>query len=192
MEWKSPLYVNFIDHEKAFDSVDREPLWKLLRHYGVPQKLVFLIRNTYQGMTCRVAHDGQTSDSFEVKTGVRQGCLLPPFLVLLVIDWTTKTITSGRNNGIQWTLLTQLDFADNLALLSHNRNQMQDKTTRLAKTSADVGLKINLKKTELIKINITAQTPITVNGEAIREVEAFTYLGSVVDGLGGSDCNWQS
>ena len=38
-EWRTPLYVNFLDYEKAFDSVDRTTLWKLLRHYGVPEKL---------------------------------------------------------------------------------------------------------------------------------------------------------
>jgi len=101
-----------------------------------------------------------------------------------------KTITSGRNNGIQWTLLTQLDFADDLALLSHNRNQMQNKLAW--PRHQQIGLKINLKKTELIKINTTAQTPITVNGEAIKEVESFTYLGSVVGGLGGFDCDIKS
>ncbi|XP_061171868.1 uncharacterized protein LOC133181367 [Saccostrea echinata] len=101
-----------------------------------------------------------------------------------------RTTTSGRNNGIQWTLLTQLDdldFADDLALLSHNHSRMQDKTTRLATTSAGTGLKINLKKTELMKINTTAQTPVTVGGEPIKEVESFIYLGSVVDRQGGTD-----
>ncbi|KAJ3604479.1 hypothetical protein NHX12_029219 [Muraenolepis orangiensis] len=43
LEWNSPLYINFIDYEKAFDSVDREILWKLLRHDGVPKKLISLI-----------------------------------------------------------------------------------------------------------------------------------------------------
>ncbi|XP_062615530.1 uncharacterized protein LOC134277230 [Saccostrea cucullata] len=68
LEWKSSLYVNFIYYEKAIDSVDRETLWKILRHCGVPEKLVPLIRNTNQGMICRVAHAGQMSGSFEVKT----------------------------------------------------------------------------------------------------------------------------
>jgi hypothetical protein len=71
------------------------------------------------------------------------------------------TVTTGRCNDIQWTLLTQLDdldFADDLALLSHNHKQMQDKTTRLATTSTGSGLKINLKKTELMKINTTPLT----------------------------------
>nr|KAG5710647.1 hypothetical protein BaRGS_035049 [Batillaria attramentaria] len=64
---------------------------------------------------------------------------------------------------------------------------MQDKTTRLEATSAGTGLKINRKKTELMKINTTANTPVTVGGEPIREVESFVYLGSVVDGQGGTD-----
>nr|KAG5704999.1 hypothetical protein BaRGS_022841 [Batillaria attramentaria] len=56
LEWNSPLYINFIDYEKAFDSVDREALWKLLRHYGVPGKIISLIQCTYQDMSCRIAH----------------------------------------------------------------------------------------------------------------------------------------
>jgi hypothetical protein len=50
MEWNSPLYINFVDYEKAFDSLDRQTLWKLLRHYGVHQKFVSLIQNSYEGM----------------------------------------------------------------------------------------------------------------------------------------------
>ncbi|RXN14088.1 endonuclease-reverse transcriptase [Labeo rohita] len=189
LEWNSPLY-NFIDYEKAFDSVDRQTLWKLLRHYGVPKKFISLIKCTYQDMTCRVAHAGQMSDSFEVRTGVRQGCLLSPFLFLLVIDWIMKMTTAGRKNGIQWTPWTQLedlDFADDLALLSHNHNQMQDKTTRPATTSARTGLVINRRETELMKINTTVSTPVTVGGEPIQEVESFVYLGSIVDTQGGTD-----
>ena len=168
LEWNFPLYINFIDYEKAFDSVGRETMWKLLRHYGVPKKIISLIRCTYQDMSCKTAHAGQLSKTFELKTGVRQGCLLSPFLFLLVIDWIMKTTTTGRNNGIQWTLWTQLDdldVADDLALLSHNHSQMQDKTTLLETTSAETGLKINRKKTELMKMNTTANAPVTVGGE---------------------------
>lgn len=112
--------------------------------------------------------------------------MLSPFLFPLVIDWIMRTTTNGRNNGIQWTLWTQLDdldFAD-LALLSHNHSPMQDKTTSLAETSARTGLKINKSKTKLMKLNTTVQTPVTVSGEPIREVDSFVYLGSVVDSQG--------
>ena len=93
MEWDSSLYINFVDYEKAFDSLDRDTLWKLLQHYGIPNKLISLIRNSYEDMACRVIHAGQLTDSFMVKTGVRQGCLLSPFLFLLAIDWIMKKTT---------------------------------------------------------------------------------------------------
>ncbi|VDO91768.1 unnamed protein product [Schistosoma margrebowiei] len=91
VEWNSSLYINFNDYEKAFDSVDRRTLWKLLRHYGVPEKIVNIIRNSYDRLQCKVVHGGQLTDAFQVRTGVRQGCLLFPFFFLLVVDWIVKT-----------------------------------------------------------------------------------------------------
>ena len=72
IEWNSSLYVNFVDYEKAFDSLDRETLWKILRHYGGLMKLVNMIKNSYERMSCRVTHDGQLTKNFEIRT-VRQG-----------------------------------------------------------------------------------------------------------------------
>ena len=69
-----------------------------------------------------------------VKTGVRQGNLLSPFLFLLSLDWIMKKTTENRRNGIQWTRWSQLedvDFADDLALLSHNHKQKQEITELL-------------------------------------------------------------
>ena len=192
LEWNSPLYINFIDYEKAFDSVDRETLWKLLRHNGIPAKMVNLIRNSYGGMSCRVIHGGQLTDSFQVRTGVRQGCLLSPFLFLLAIDWIMKTSTSERRNGIQWTLWSQLDdldFADDLALLSHSKQQMQEKTNVVAATSSQVGLNIHEDKTKIVKTNSTSTEPVTLNGSPLEEVQSFTYLGSVIDQQGGTDAD---
>ena len=73
-------------------------------------------------MSNRVIHDGKTSESFNVLTGVRQACLLSPFLFLLAIDWVMHETTINKRNGIQWSISSQLDdldFADYLALLSH-------------------------------------------------------------------------
>ena len=192
LEWNSPLYVNFVDYEKAFDSLDRQTLWRLLRHYGVPQKIVDIIRNSYEGMTCRVVHGQQITDAFQVKTGVRQGCLLSPFLFLLAIDWVMKTSTHQRRNGIQWTLwdqLDDLDFADDLALLSHTQQQMQEKTSDVATTSACIGLSIHKGKSKVLKVNATSTTPIMLDEEALEEVESFVYLGSTVDIQGGTDAD---
>ena len=101
-----------------------------------------------------------------------------------------KITTIGWNNRIQWTLRTQLDdldFADDPALLSHNYSQTQDKTTLLETTSVGTGLKIDRKKTELTKMNTSANAPVTVDGEPIREVEFFVYLKSVFGQQGGTD-----
>ena len=72
LEWTSPLYINFVEYEKAFDSVDRQTLWKLLGHYEIPEKITNIIRNSYERMTCRVVHGRQLTNAFEVRTGVRQ------------------------------------------------------------------------------------------------------------------------
>jgi hypothetical protein len=76
LEWNSTLYIDFLNYEKAFDSVDRWPLWKLLRHYKVPGKFTSIIKNSYEGLICRVVHGNQFTDAFLVKTGVKQGCLM--------------------------------------------------------------------------------------------------------------------
>lgn len=86
LKWNASLYVKFLDDEKAFDSVDWEMLWKLLRHDGVSAKLTNMIGNSYEGLTCRVLHRHQLTDIFQVRTGVRKGCLLSPFLFLLAIN----------------------------------------------------------------------------------------------------------
>ncbi|GFR70251.1 retrovirus-related Pol polyprotein from type-1 retrotransposable element R2, partial [Elysia marginata] len=152
LEWSSPLIVNFLDSEKAFDSIDRELLSKIMRNYGIPEKIVSLVRKMYDGTCCRIVHDGQLTDRFNIRTGVRQGCLLSPFLFILAIDWLIGETTTGVKNGMQWTLWTQLedlDFADDLALLSHSQTQMQAKTTALSKLSESIGLRIHPAKSKV-------------------------------------------
>ena len=102
-----------------------------MRHYGIADKIINIIKTSYEGMTCRVVHGGQLTDAFHDRTDVRQGCLMSPFLFPHAIDWIMRTSTEGRRNGIQWSLwgqLDDLDFADDLALLSHTQQQIQDKT----------------------------------------------------------------
>ena len=100
-------------------------------------------------MQSRILHDGQLTDPFDITTGVRQGCLLSPFLFLLAVDWIMKQTTNNKRNGIQWTLMEQLDdldYADDIALLSHNHQQMEEKLSCLEERAAETGLIISTKK----------------------------------------------
>ena len=189
VEWQSPLYVNFIDYRKAFDMVDRPTIWKILRHYGLPAKIINIIRSMYEGTICQVIHNSDLSPSFAVTTGVRQGCLLSPTIFLLVIDWIMKTITATPR-GIQWTVtkkLEDLDFADDIALLSHSFQHIQQKTDILRNTAKSTGLDINVQKTKCLRVNAAQNSPIMLDGEPVENVSKFTYLGSILSETGGSD-----
>jgi hypothetical protein len=71
-EWNGSLYVVFVDFEKAFDSLHRASMWRILRHYGIPEKLVNVIRSLYENFECRVIHNNQLTEPFKVQTGVKQ------------------------------------------------------------------------------------------------------------------------
>ncbi|VDO65360.1 unnamed protein product [Schistosoma margrebowiei] len=100
--------------------------------------------------------------------------------------------TSEVKHGIQWTArmqLDDLDFADDLVLLSHTQQQMQDKTTSVAAASAAVGLNIHKGKSKVLRYNTACNIPITIDGEDLEDVKTFTYLGSIIDEHGGSDAD---
>lgn len=113
-EWQRQLYIHFVDFEKAFDSIHREGLWNILRMNGIPQHIVALIKTFYTNFRCRV---GNSSLSFQVKTGVKQGCVISALLFNIIIDWVMRHTTEEKARGIRWTLfaaLEDLDFADEL------------------------------------------------------------------------------
>ena len=85
-EWNSPLYIMLIDFEKAFESSHRPSLSKILRHYGIPQKLVNIIQSLYDSFECKVIHNGLLTDPFKINTGVKQGCIISPIIFSLAID----------------------------------------------------------------------------------------------------------
>ena len=190
IEWQSSLFVTFVDFEKAFDSLDREVMWKLMEHYGIPPKFVSLIKQLYENSTCRVIHNGKLTNSFQVRTGVKQGCLLSPFIFLMAIDWIMKTSTENSKTGICWTFkehLEDLDYADDIGLLSHRYQDAQNKLNRVSIEAGKIGLKINVNKTEVMKINNKQTTPIQLEGNSIKVTDKFSYLGSIVSETGGTD-----
>ena len=188
-EWNTELYANFIDFEKAFDSIHRESLWKILRHYGIPKKIVDIIKMLYSDFSAKVICGNELTDTFKVNTGVKQGCVLSPFLFLLGIDWIMKRTTEGPKKGIRFTLfrcLEDLDFADDIVLLAHRHTDMQAKTTTLSEEASSIGLKVSQKKTKHIRVKAKSNQPIKVYQDDVEDVEDFTYLGSRISKGGDS------
>ena len=86
-KWNAPLCIGFIYFKKAFDSIHHETLWKILRHYELPQKIVGIISFLYKSFECSVLMDSPQTDYFPVKSGVRQGCILLPILFNITLDY---------------------------------------------------------------------------------------------------------
>ena len=72
------IYIYFIDYSKAFDCVDHNKLWKILKEMGIPDHMTCLLRNLYAGQEATVRTGHGTTDWFQIGKGVRQGCLLSP------------------------------------------------------------------------------------------------------------------
>ena len=112
------------------------------------------------------------------------------FLFLLVIDWVMRKTLREGNIGIRWRFtekLDDLDFADDLALLSSTRRQLQLKNERLSNARKGTGLKINITKTKVMRFNAASEEGVIVNGEELEDVDSFVYLGAKVSTAGGAD-----
>ena len=79
-EFQKNYYFCFIDYANAFDCVDHNKLWKILKEMGIPDHLTCLLRNRYAGQEATVRTEHGTTDWFQTGKGVCQGCLLSPFL----------------------------------------------------------------------------------------------------------------
>ena len=195
LEWNAILYVCFVDYEKAFASEHRETLWKIMASYGIPRKLVKMVKAMYTGNQCAVVDSSGQTDWFTVASGVKQGCNMSGFLFLLVMEWIMRVTVEGSNTGIRWKMcskLDDLDFADDIAIISSTREQIQQKVRSLSTNSKGIGLKINAEKTKLLRLNTSNTEKVQVDGQDIKEVESFVYLGANVSNEGGTEDDIQA
>lgn len=188
-EWNAPLFITFVDFERAFDTIDRSAIWTALTQKGIPSKLVRIIKALYSDAETSILHNGCLSSPLRIEVGVKQGCPLSPVLFNTVLDEVMKkAITTPR--GINWvndTHLEDLDYADDIALISHTHDDMQAKLDSLAQHAGQVGLKINAGKTKSMRLNTTNRNYLVVNNVVLEEVTTFKYLGSIMTITGGAD-----
>ena len=107
------MYLCFVDLIKEYDLVDRAALIAVLRSYGIPNQLVNLVGELYTGTKCCVRTAEGTSEAFEAKTGVRQGCLLSSLLFNCFLDRIVKEVMSVFgvfHRGMAVPVLSRQDF----------------------------------------------------------------------------------
>ena len=104
IEQDRPLYMVFVDFSKAFDIVGRTGLWQLLKKYGCPEKFTTMIEALHTGMMANVSVGGEDSESFRVKNGIKQGCVLAPTLFSIFLSGSNARRCFPRHGG--WRLHT--------------------------------------------------------------------------------------
>ena len=136
--------MNFVDFKKAFDSVHRETLWKIAVHYGIPKKIIDIMKQLYKNTEISILNGSIQTDWIKIISGVKQGCNMSGFLFLLLLDWVMHKCVHGRSTGIRWNFMNRLEdleFADNISLVSSKFEDMQKKTNKLEEITSKTGLK---------------------------------------------------
>ncbi|XP_063970828.1 uncharacterized protein LOC135157816 [Lytechinus pictus] len=206
-EQNADLYSTYVDLTKAFDTVSREGLWRIMAKYGCPRKFIAIVRQLHDGMLARVQDNGETTDSFHVSNGVKQGCVLAPTLFSLMFSAMLTDAFSNTNMGIgiryrtdgsvfnlyrklkaktkvSTDTITDFLFADDCALNASTEVDMQHSVDKFSETCNNFGLTISPKKTEVLHQPAPGkpcvEPYITISGQRLNVVDKFTYLGSTL------------
>ena len=123
-EFQKSIYFCFIEYAKAFDCVDHNKLWKILKEIAIPDHLTCLLRNLYAGQEATVTTGHGTTDWFQIGKGVRQGCIMSPYLFNFYAEYIM------RNAGLEETQaeikiamrnINNLRYADDVTLMAENK-----------------------------------------------------------------------
>ncbi|KAK3548910.1 hypothetical protein QTP70_021697 [Hemibagrus guttatus] len=171
------LHCVFVDLEKAYDRVPREELWYCMRKSGVAEKYVRVVQDMYERsrtvVRCAV---GQTEE-FKVEVGLHQGSALSPFLFAIVMDQLSEEVRQES----PWTMM----FADDIVICSESREQVEENLQRWRFALERRGMKVSGSKTEYMCVNEREGSgTVRLQGEEVKKVQEFKYLGSTVQSNG--------
>jgi hypothetical protein len=187
--YRRPTFVVFLDIRAAFDSVDRTALWDCVLRNGMPEKFVRILKSLYSHTSARVRAYGHLSPSFEVSSGVRQGCPISPFLFNFAIDDILKSALEGLDGcGVDLLpgdRLCDLDYADDIALLGDDTQAAQTALDRLAVEASHFGMYFAPSKCKVLVQDWQGSVPaLVLDGKHLEVVDKFVYLGSCVSAGG--------
>ena len=171
-EFQKNIYFCFTDYAKAFDCVDHNKLWKILKEMGIPDHLTCFLRNLYAGQEATVRTDHGTTDWFQKGKGVRQGCILSPCLFNFYAEYIMRNVGLEETQaGIKTARrnINNLIYADDTTLMAESEEELKSLLMKMKEESEKVGLKLNIQKTKII-----ASCPITSWQTDVEKIEAVT------------------
>ena len=146
---KKNIYFCFIGYAKAFDCVDHNKLWTILKEMGIPDHLTCHLRNLYAGQEATVRTGHGTTNWFQIGKVVGQGCILSPCLFNLYAEYTM------RNAGLEETQagikiarrhINNLIYADDTTLMAESEEELKCLLMSVKEQSNKVNAKLNIQK----------------------------------------------
>ena len=146
-EFQKNIYFCFIDYAKAFDCVEHNKLWKILKEMGIPDHMTCLLRNLYAGQEATVRTGHGTTNWFQIGKGVCQGCILSPCLFNFYAEYIMRNAgleeaqaeikIAGRN-------INNLRYADDITLMAESEEELKILLMKVKEESEKIGLNIGL------------------------------------------------
>ena len=143
-EFQKNIYFCFIDYTKAFDCVDHNKLWKILKEMGITDHLTCLLKKLYAGQEAAVRTEHGTTVWFQRRKGVRQGCILSPCLFNLYAEYIMRNAgLDGAHAGIKIARrnINNLRYANDTTLMAESEEELKRLLMKVKKESEKVGLK---------------------------------------------------
>jgi exonuclease III/ribosomal protein S28E/S33 len=176
----------FVDFRAAYDSVDREGLWRIMSEGGFPNKLIRLLKATLTNVRCCVKVQGSLSSEFEAMTGLRQGDELSTKLFNIALEGVCRRAKVEMQGTIFKKSSQLLGFADDIDIVGRNLRSISDTYSRLEKEANKMGLRVNEDKTKFLMVAASERTRsmvgshLVINEKRFEVVNEFVYLGSLV------------
>jgi hypothetical protein len=206
-EFRVDMWAVFVDLTKAYDTVNRKGLFAILQRMGIPAKMLSVIQSLHDGMRATVLSEGEPSEWFNIKNGLRQGCVMAPNLFAIFLAAVMaeafddgdepeegegiyiKFRMSGKLHNVRGLkaktrtsleLLRELLYADDMGIFCHSERALQTACDKLAAAIKAYGLIISLGKTEVMVQRAPRATEDTRDAEAAVEAIAVATAAAEV------------
>ena len=194
---KGRLYCAFIDLKRAFDSINRNALWLKLYYLGIKGKLLRIIRAMYDNVKSCIKYCNNYSDFLNISVGLRQGETMSPTMFALFIEDLELYLQDRVDCGLSLQDLTLilLLFADDMVILGHSPEDLQNSLYSLSNYCEKWGLEVNVAKTKVVVFRrrgrVFGDEKWYFKGSSIDVVNDFNYLGVIFNYTGSFTLNNQ-